>query len=57
MLLSEGVYADCGMGEVEPWEDAGLPKPGGRDIRLSAAFWPDDDVDKLCDEHSPPGLR
>lgn len=46
----------CGIGDVEPWEDPGLPNPGGRDIRRSTSFWVDD-VDILCNEHSPPGFR
>lgn len=54
---SEGVYAVCGIGEVDPCDDPGRPNPGGSDIRLSTAFCPDDDVDMLCEEHSPPGLR
>jgi hypothetical protein len=61
MLLSaaasEDIYADCGIGEVDPCEDPGRPNPGGSDIRLSTAFWPDEDADMLCEEHSPPGLR
>jgi hypothetical protein len=56
---SEDGYPGCGIGDVEPCEDGGLPKPGGRDIRLSTALCDPvvDEVDMLCNAHSPPGLR
>jgi hypothetical protein len=57
MLLSKGGY-EGGKGDEGPAE-RGPPKPGGRDIRRSTEpdRFPMDDIDMLCDEHSPLGLR